>query len=124
GKPSLFLMTRKTIRSVHCQSPSIAPNSNAPQQCFRVTHPFHPLRGEQFEVLKYRQPWGEDRVYFYNREGRSMSLPASWTDLSAPDPFVVISSGRSCFRLIDLIELRRLLTWLDDPDCKDNSVIL
>ena len=77
-------------------------------------------------MLKYRQPWGEDRVYFYDREGCSMSLPASWTDLLAPDPFVVISSGRSCFRLIDLVELRRLLTWLDDPDagldCKDNSV--
>ncbi len=55
-----------------------------------------------------------------------MSLPASWTDLLAPDPFVIISAGRSCFRLIDLVELRRLAALLDDSeaglDCKDNSV--
>ena len=34
-------------------------------QTFRVTHPFHPLRGRTFPLVDCRQTWGEDRVYFY-----------------------------------------------------------
>jgi hypothetical protein len=32
-------------------------------------------------------------------------LPASWTSLAAPDPFVIAAAGRAHFRLMDLIRL-------------------
>jgi hypothetical protein len=32
-------------------------------------------------------------------------LPAHWTSMGAPDPFVVISAERAYFRLEDLIRL-------------------
>jgi hypothetical protein len=58
-----------------------------------------------FEVVTCRQNWGEDRVWFYDREGRLASIPTTWTDVSALDPFVVVAAGRSLFRVTDLLEL-------------------
>ncbi|WP_208461047.1 DUF5372 family protein, partial [Paraburkholderia mimosarum] len=34
-------------------------------QLVRVTHPFHPLRGQEFVLLERRCAWGEERVYFH-----------------------------------------------------------
>jgi len=58
-----------------------------------------------FELVTCRQNWGEDRVWFYNREGRLASIPTSWTDIAVLDPFVVVAAGRSLFRVTDLLEL-------------------
>ncbi|HEX2697459.1 MAG TPA: DUF5372 family protein, partial [Anaerolineales bacterium] len=48
-----------------------------------------------------------DRVWFQDKLGRLHSLPTSWTDASAVDPFVALAAGRSLFRVADLIELAR-----------------
>jgi len=37
------------------------------------------------------------------------SVPARWTDVFDEDPFVATSAGRSPFRVIDLLELARLV---------------
>ena len=62
--------------------------------------------------MTYRNNWGEQRVYFHDAEGRLTALPAAWTDVFSPDPFVVISAGRSAFRVNDLLELTRLIARL------------
>ncbi len=49
------------------------------------------------------------RVSFHDQEGRLRSLPASWASVAAPDPFVVISAGRSLFRVKELLVLASLL---------------
>ena len=77
-----------------------------------MTHPFHPLCGREFRLVRYRLNWGEERVYFEDDEGRLSSVPAGWTSVSPPDPFVVVSAGRSHFRVVDLLELSRLLEGL------------
>ncbi len=74
-----------------------------------MTHPFHPWKGLEFTLVTYRNNWGEDRVYFHNDEARLVSLPARWTDVLPPDPVVVISAGRSAFRVADLLELVQLI---------------
>ena len=39
-------------------------------------------------------------------------LPARWTNLAAPDPFVVTAAGRALFRVEDLIRVQdRLKEW-------------
>ena len=81
---------------------------------FRVTHPFHPLQGRQFALVMVRNNWGEDRVYYHDLDGRLVSIPAAWTDVCAPDPFVFLSAGRSPFCLEGLVELARLLSSLDE----------
>jgi Family of unknown function (DUF5372) len=56
--------------------------------------------------------WGEDRVFYYSRDGRLKSFPVNATDLFPLDPFTRISAGRSAFRVDDLLELReRLDRW-------------
>ena len=42
----------------------------------RVTHPFHPLTGGEFEFVKRRRNWQRDRVYFYDGGGELVALPA------------------------------------------------
>lgn len=79
---------------------------------FRIVHPYHPLNGHEFEFVARRHNWGDDRVFLFTPEGRLHSVPASWTDLATPDPFVTISAGRSFFRVEDLLALGRLIRSL------------
>ena len=49
------------------------------------------------------------RVFFFNAKGRKSSVPHHWTDIGPEDPFVVVSAGRSLFRVEDLLGLVRLI---------------
>ena len=82
---------------------------------FTVTHPFHPLSGQQFPLLAQRLTWGEARVFFHDpTTGRVRSLPTAWTDLAPPDPFVLLAASRAILRLTDLQSLMCLLNdWKD-----------
>ena len=75
----------------------------------RVTHPFHPLSGRDFEFVAFRQNWGEDRVHLHDEDGRLFSLPAAWTDVVAADPFVVIAAGRCPFTTDGLLAVADLV---------------
>ena len=79
------------------------------RQAFRVTHPFHPLYGQTFELVATRQSWGTEQAYYHDDTGRLRTLPITWTSLIPEDPVVVFGTGRSPFRLADLLELSRLL---------------
>ena len=68
----------------------------------------------KFESLAERQAWGEDRVFFYDQNGELRAVPAAWTTLAAPDPFVVMAAGLSHFRTSDLLELVRIIAGLKD----------
>jgi len=86
-----------------------------------VTHPFHPLSGQELEFVKRRKSWRADRVYLFGAGGELVALPAEWTDVVAPDPFVVLSAGRSPFHVADLVELVHLVEELAsrrDPGVK------
>jgi len=76
---------------------------------FRITHPFHPLAGHEYEMVSRERNWGQDRVFYYDPDGRLKSFPANITDLFSIDAFTRISAGRSAFRVDDLSELRELL---------------
>jgi Family of unknown function (DUF5372) len=75
----------------------------------RVTHPFHPLAGQEFEFVKRRRNWQLDRVYVVDGEGELVSLPAEWTDAVPVDPFVVVSGGRAPFHIEGLLALSELV---------------
>ena len=65
--------------------------------------------------MTYRHNWGEDRVYFYSGKNELVAVPARWTDVLAPDPFVSVASGRAHFRTDELKKLVALLNELDQP---------
>jgi Family of unknown function (DUF5372) len=78
----------------------------------RVTHPFHPLSGREFDFAFRRTTWGEDRVFFFDGDGNIGGLPAGWTDAGPVDPFVVVAAGRSPLHVGELLELAGLLERL------------
>jgi hypothetical protein len=78
-------------------------------QVFAVTHPFHPLRGQSFDLLAVRNNWGGDRVSYAGPEGRLRTLPVEWTDVVEPDLVVTVGAGRAFFRIDRLRQLRRLI---------------
>ena len=92
---------------------SNAPDAEAKHRRFRVTHPFHPLLGYEYDLIDYRHCWAEDRVFYFDEEEQLRSLPARWTSAVADDPFVVVSAGRSSFRVSDLVELTKLVRGAD-----------
>ncbi len=64
-------------------------------------------------MVGFAHTWGEHRVFFRKPgQTRSQSLPATWTDVIASDPFVVVSAGRAHFRPADLLQLVALLREL------------
>jgi hypothetical protein len=73
------------------------------------------LCGREFTLIERRENWGEDRVYFHDEGGRVVALPARWTSVCPADPVVVLSAGRSAFRVGDLLELAALLDRLRTP---------
>jgi hypothetical protein len=56
-----------------------------------------------------KQNWGEDRVMFFDQQGRLRSLPAAWTDVDPPDARTQVAAGRACLRADDLLTLCALL---------------
>ncbi len=98
---------------------SIAPDANDPAPTVRITHPFHPRRGQPVPVVTIRHSWGEDLIFYHDQKGRLVTMPARWTDAVPPDPVVVIADGRAPFRLADLLELTRLVTALRQEATRD-----
>ncbi len=80
-----------------------------PHKVFQVTHPFHPLYGQEFALIERRSAWGEERVYFHDDSGRLRRIAAAWTNAAGPDPFDMVSGGRSHFRIDDLLQLVALI---------------
>jgi hypothetical protein len=77
-----------------------------------VTHPFHPLAGQEFDLVVRKKNWAEDRVFHSDADGRTRSIPAAWTDIDPPDPFVIVAAGRSPFRIDDLLALASIIDGL------------
>lgn len=83
------------LRRTRSTGSSTAPHSDGAVQRFRVAHPFHPLHGHEFELVKHSRSRGEDRVYYEDDGGRLVSLSACWTSAVEDDPFVAVSASRA-----------------------------
>ena len=64
-------------------------------------------------MVSRQRNWGQERVFYYDSDGRLKSFPANITNLFSTDAFTRISAGRSAFRVDDLSELRELLDRYD-----------
>jgi hypothetical protein len=90
-----------------------APLINCPNGSFQVTHPFHPLYGQQLEEEGRTSRWGDERVWFRTSRGDRRTIPLRFTSLAAPDAGVQWGGGKSWHRVRELLELRRLIDDLD-----------
>ena len=75
----------------------------------RVTHPFHPLYGREYELFAVRQAWNEERAYYKDERDEVHALPIAWTSVQPEDPFVSAAAGRCPVRLVDLQQIAELI---------------
>lgn len=61
-----------------------------------------------------KRNWGEDRVMFFDTQGRLRSLPAAWTDVDPPDEQRRAAAGWAYLRADDLLTLCALLSEVRD----------
>ena len=75
-----------------------------------IRHPFHPLRGERFEVLKQRKVAGIDTLLLRELERGSFSVAREWTDWAEPSTYELLGvtpqrlDAHSLFELVTLVE--------------------
>jgi len=75
----------------------------------RITHPFHPLSGQQLVCVGERYNRYGTRLLLRVDDETFCSVPPQWTDLVVPDPEVVIGEKRALACVADLVELARLV---------------
>jgi hypothetical protein len=75
----------------------------------RITHPFHPHAGREFDLICRRRYWGEDRVVYSGDDGRLRTISAAFTDVASLDEFRLVAGGKAAFRTVDLMTLCELL---------------
>jgi hypothetical protein len=75
-----------------------------------VTHPFHPLRGRRFVVLKVRKISGVETLSVRHPDLGSFALPQDWTDWRASAELADTSLMFDAFGLAALAEIVDLLT--------------
>ena len=78
----------------------------------RITHPFHPQIGREFEIVGRRQYWGGDHLIVLEEDGRPRAVPVAWTSLCEEDEFRRIADGRAAVRFVDALLLSELLDGL------------
>jgi hypothetical protein len=77
-----------------------------------ICHPFHPLKGQRFPVLKTRRVGGVDTLLLGHVERGSFSIAREWTDWGTPS--VYSGDVTVCrFDLDKLLELIDLINQLD-----------
>lgn len=91
-------------------APSIAPNSGQEFRRIRITHPFHPLNGKQFDLVEHRCIYAESYVYFNDDRGQLREIPSAWTDFVKEDAFAEVAAGRSPLHSAYLLEL---VDWVE-----------
>ena len=80
-----------------------------------IVHPFHPLRGRRFEVLKKRRRAGVDTLILRELERGTLSIPREWTDWADPTPYDALTRPPHRFAADGLFELVALLEALSAP---------
>ena len=67
------------------------------------------MAGREFTLTCCHKGWGGEQAFFHNDQGVLSAVPIQWTSLSPEDPLVSLSTGKSLFRVPDLLELTQLI---------------
>ena len=90
------------------QSAQTAHEHSKPLGWAEIQHPFHPLRGQSFPVLKKRRVSGVDTLILQGLEHGTFCVHREWTDWADPCPYVGLTPPRlniySLLELVDLLE--------------------
>jgi Family of unknown function (DUF5372) len=84
-----------------------------------IRHPFHPLRGQRFEVLKKRRIAGVDTLILRECKRGSFSIAREWTDWADPSLYDSLDFQPQRLDADSLFELVVLLEELTKSKQKD-----
>ena len=89
---------------VYLSLESTTPNNDQPLGWAKIVHPFHPLKGQKFEILKKKKMAGED-IFSLRGISGVFSIPKSWTDHfnEISTPFDTILSPACLLKLSELV---------------------
>jgi len=74
-----------------------------------VTHPFHPLLGKRFLVLKVRRVGGREVLSLFDEHNGAVALPREWTDQASPSPYSSALAQAPILHAACLIKLSELV---------------
>jgi hypothetical protein len=83
-----------------------------------IRHPFHPLRGQRFQVLKERRSTGIDTLLLREQDRGTFSIAREWTDWADPSPYGGLGLPLRRLDADSLFELAALLDQLTKPEQK------
>ena len=86
-------------------------------ECAKITHPYHPLRGQKFPVLKTRRVSGVDTLVLRGSNMGTFAVPKEWTDKGNP----LDDSARRKAHILDfrcLLALKEIICSLDSTKKK------
>jgi hypothetical protein len=89
-----------------------------------IRHPFHPLRGQRFEVLKKRSVVGSDTLILRALERGTFSVARERTDWADPSPYDLVGVSPQRLDAESLFELVALLDQLatSNPSAPQNGI--
>jgi hypothetical protein len=70
-----------------------------------IVHPFHPLRGKQFAILKSRVVRGVECLVLKGSEAGTFAVPRDWTDQAWPDAYRDANVGPRFLKLECLLSI-------------------
>jgi hypothetical protein len=74
-----------------------------------ITHPFHPLAGQRFAILKVRKIAGQDVLSLFDEKRGSLTMPRAWTDQAEPCPFAGLPEAAPRLDVRCLLKLHELV---------------
>jgi hypothetical protein len=84
-----------------------------------IRHPFHPLRGQRFQLLKTRRISGVDTLILREPARGSFSIVREWTDWVDPSAYASLDSQPHRLDANLLLELVTLLEQLTSTSQKE-----
>jgi len=79
----------------------------------KISHPFHPQRGQRFAILKTRRVSGVDTLVLRSEGQGPNSVPREWTDQAEPSPYAGLAASELVFDFTRLLDLAELLGALE-----------
>jgi hypothetical protein len=80
-----------------------------------ITHPFHPLHGQRYQILKSRQVSGKDTLILKDPGGGTFAVDRDWTNLADPSASNIQGQPQLILDYKALLKLVTLLVELSNP---------
>jgi hypothetical protein len=91
-----------------------------PSGCAEITHPFHPLKGKSFVILKCRSVAGVETLVLQGSSRGTFAVPKEWTDQFDPCANDIPDGRIHLFDSRCLLALAGLILHLEHAKDVDN----